>query len=283
MMNLGADNQALDSESFRAIADLAYRESGLILSEEKKAMIQSRLRPRLKALNMRDFPSYSSFVGSEAGTAERPQLISALTTNVSHFFRENHHFELLCKAVLERRLESLRNGGQLRIWSAGCSNGQEACSAAISMLEHAPDIGRLDVRVLGTDIDQKVVSFARQGAYPESFLNNVPETIVRKYFTQETVDGTTMFKTKPAISNLIRFNPLNLLADWPMKCKFDVIFCRNVVIYFDPETQMRLWPRFRACLKSDGYLFLGHSERIAAPDLYDFKAAGPTAYQPANQ
>ena len=280
-MGIQTDNLRLDPKSFQAIADLAYSECGLILSQDKATMIQSRLRPRLRALQISDFETYSNFLGSEEGQSERPELISALTTNVSHFFRESHHFDILCKSVLDRSIEMLRSGGKLRIWSAGCSNGQEACSAAISLLEHAPEVADLDVKILGTDIDRKVVNFARQGCYPAPFLSNVPEPIVERYFTCESSGSENLYRVKPIISGMVTYNPLNLLSSWPMRGKFDVIFCRNVVIYFDAETQKKLWPRFREKLVSGGFLFLGHSERIAAPEQYQFKTAGPTSYQPA--
>lgn len=271
-------NMQLDHESFRSIAELTYRESGLILSQEKAAMIQSRLRKRLQTLDMPDFSTYSRYIHSKDGISERGHLISALTTNVSHFFREKHHFVALCDLVLKPKLDRLRDGGRLRIWSAGCSNGQEACSAAISLLEYAPEIADHDVRILGTDIDANVIRFARSGAYSAQDLNGLPNGLRDKYFDAEEVDGIPRFLTKPILRKMIQFNQLNLLSNWPMKRSFDVIFCRNVVIYFDTETQDGLWPRFRQQLERDGFLFLGHSERICAPETHAFKVSGPTTY-----
>ena len=275
-------NMQLDPESFRAIADFAYRESGLTLVEEKATMIQSRLRQRLRALGLSGFTEYCALIGSEAGQEERRHLISALTTNVSHFFREAHHFETLT-AFLDERLPHLRSGGQMRIWSAGCSNGQEAVSAAIALLEHAPEITSLDLRILGTDIDPKVVSFARAGIYPDRLMNGLADGLRQKYFSPaDAAGGETSFAVVPTIRNMIRFNELNLLAKWPMTRPFDVILCRNVVIYFDADTQAALWPRFRRVLKPDGLLFLGHSERIADPAQHGFAVKGPTTYHPVS-
>lgn len=269
----------LDKNSFRAIADLAYRESGLTLVEEKATMIQSRLRHRLRALKINDFPDYCSYVESEWGRGERKQLISALTTNVSHFFRENHHFDALCDHVGAAML-SLRNGGRFRIWSAGCSNGQEALSAAIRLLHFFPDIADLDLRILATDIDPEVIKFARQGTYPLKYLSGVTEPTLKQYFIQTPgQDGTEAFTAGPNLKKLIRFNELNLLAPWPMRGQFDVIFCRNVVIYFDLATQTGLWPRFREMLAPHGLLFLGHSERISDPATIGFTCFGPTTYR----
>ena len=270
----------LDPASFRAIADLAYRESGLTLVEEKSSMIRSRLRHRLRDLGLSSFTAYSDLLRSEAGQAERRHLISALTTNVSHFFRENHHFDTLVQEF-ENRLPALRAGGAMRIWSAGCSNGQEALSAAISLLEHTPDAAKLDIRILATVIDPEVVQFARNGICPERFMRGVPEGMMTKYFVKDHSDDTEPhYKVRPILSDMIRVNELNLLSAWPMTKRFDVIFCRNEVIYFDATTQSRLWPRFREALSPDGILFLGHSERISEPGTFGFECTGPTTYRP---
>lgn len=270
----------LDPASFRAIAELAYRESGLTLVKEKHAMIRSRLRHRLRALGLSDFSSYSALLQSEAGLRERRHLVSALTTNVSHFFREAHHFKTL-RADFERRLPDLRSGGTMRIWSAGCSNGQEALSAAMTMLECSADVGQLDLRILGTDIDTQVIEFARKGNYPARLMRAVPNDILSKYFERlETQGAEEVYATGPAVREMVRFNTLNLLAAWPMRRKFDVIFCRNVVIYFDLPTQARLWPRLRDAIAPDGVLFLGHSERIPDPARFGFDCVGPTTYRP---
>lgn len=271
---------SLDAASFRAIAALAYRESGLTLIEEKTPMIQSRLRHRLRDLGLVDFPSYCALIESDQGLDERQHLISALTTNVSHFFREDHHFETL-KSELDRCLPKLRAGGQMRIWSAGCSNGQEALSAAITLMEHLPGIADLDVRILATDIDPKVVRFAREGVYPQRLLGGVPAGLIDKYFQQvEAATDEPHFCAHQRLRSMIRINELNLLAPWPMKKRFEVIFCRNVVIYFDIATQETLWPKFHAALAPEGVLFLGHSERISDPARFGFICTGPTTYRP---
>lgn len=271
---------SLDAASFRAIAALAYRESGLTLIEEKTPMIQSRLRHRLRDLGLVDFPSYCALIESDQGLNERQHLISALTTNVSHFFREDHHFETL-KSELDRCLPKLRAGGQMRIWSAGCSNGQEALSAAITLMEHLPGIVDLGVRILATDIDPKVVRFAREGVYPQRLLGGVPAGLIDKYFQQvEAATDEPHFCAHQRLRSMIRINELNLLAPWPMKKRFEVIFCRNVVIYFDIATQETLWPKFQAALAPEGVLFLGHSERISDPARFGFICTGPTTYRP---
>lgn len=270
----------LGPDSFRAIAELAYRESGLTLVEEKSPMIQSRLRHRLRDLGLTDFAAYCALIQSDEGQSERRHLISALTTNVSHFFRENHHFQAL-KQEVDRCLPCLRSGGSMRIWSAGCSNGQEALSAAITLLEYAPEIASYDLRILATDIDPQVVRFARIGTYSDRQMAGVPPALLEKYFEKSEVSlKETYYTARPSLLGIIRFNELNLLSKWPMRKRFDVIFCRNVVIYFDLATQERLWPGFHRYMAADGVLFLGHSERIAQPEKFGFGCTGPTTYRP---
>ncbi len=269
----------LDSDSFQAIADLAYRESGLRLAEEKAPMIQSRLRHRLRALGFSDFGQYSAYVRSTNGSDERKQLISALTTNVSHFFREPHHFDMLRDAA-RAALPRLRRGGRFRIWSAGCSMGQEPLSAAITLLEDMPDIQKYDLRILATDIDRHVIRHAREAFYPDRMTNGLLSPIRAKYFQpMKDADGAMGLMANRSLTRLITYRELNLLQEWPMKGPFDLILCRNVVIYFDIETQKTLWPRFRGMLSPNGTLMLGHSERIADPANYGFGADGSTTYR----
>ncbi len=274
------NNMQLDKSSFQIIAELAYRESGLTLVDEKITMIQSRLRHRLRALKISGFSEYCDLITSDNGRDERKQLISALTTNVSHFFRENHHYDVLIDHVLAR-LPALQKGGRLRIWSAGCSNGQEALSVAIKLAEVIPDIASLDLRILATDIDPAVIKFARAGCYPERLMNGVERSLLGKYFSKSSdLISEKTYSTRSDIRSLIQFNELNLLGPWPMNGPFDAIFCRNVVIYFDLKTQTALWPRFHQILKPDGLFFLGHSERIANPSEFSFRCSGPTVYIP---
>lgn len=274
--------EVLDTATFHAIANLAYQESGLTLVVEKAPMVQSRLRPRLRALGLSDFAQYAKLLHSNDGNSERRQLISALTTNVSHFFREEHHFETLTDLV-RRLLPKLRAGAPLRIWSAGCSQGQEPLSIAMTLKERIPEVSKLDLRILATDIDPKVVAFSRAGLYPERMLARVPEAIRGKYFQPTQSDGSeTHFVADRGLLDMIRHKELNLLSKWPIRARFDAIFCRNTVIYFDAKTQADLWPRFRTHLQPHGVLFLGHSERINDPRSFGFDCTGPTTYQLAS-
>ena len=239
-------------------------------------MIQSRLRPRLKSLKMREFDDYIDFVCSKNGEAETKFLISALTTNVSHFFREEHHFDLMIEYFESMITSGNLKSNRLRIWSAGCSNGQETYSIIMSILERIPTARKVDVKILATDIDPKVVSFANSGCYHGNMLSNISEELLEKYFIES---GNSSYTVNQELKSRAVFRELNLLGNWPMKNCFDVIFCRNVVIYFDQETQQKLWPRFREKLTDNGKLFIGHSERMVAAESFGFKTCGPTAYE----
>ena len=242
-------------------------------------MVQSRLRPRLKVLGLSSISEYLNFVSSGVGNEELKNMISALTTNVSHFFREAHHFDFLRDHLSEKLEAETKQGQRVRVWSAGCSNGQEAVSIAISLLRQMPSISSHDVRILATDIDRDVLKFAIVGEYPERMMSGVSNEDLARYFRITDSNGSLSYQVSQEIRDLIVFKELNLLSSWPMKNYFDVIFCRNVVIYFDAATQNALWPRFHKMLAPSGLFCLGHSERMAEPDRMGFEAIGPTAYR----
>ncbi|MEM7751827.1 MAG: protein-glutamate O-methyltransferase CheR [Pseudomonadota bacterium] len=260
----------LSDSDFRQIAGLAAGEAGLAIPESKKSLVQSRVARRMRALGFKECKDYlATLNGNEA---ETQHLISALTTNVSSFFRETHHFEHIRDAVLKDAPK-----GRLRFWSAGCSNGQEPYSLAIEVLKAIPDAARHDVLILASDIDRNVLAKAERGIYSASEIDGIPKQD-RASFLQELPDGT--HQVIEAIRNLVRFRQLNLNAgSWPMKGPFDAIFCRNVVIYFNDDTQAALWPRFRAMLKPNGLLMLGHSERLHPIEGSGFEAVGVTTYR----
>ena len=274
-MNVSASHAVLEQRAFAAIAALAHQEFGLHIAPEKMKMVQSRLRHRLSELNLTDFDSYSELVCSERGGDEKRCMISALTTNVSHFFREPHHFDLLSAHMLPGLNSRVAQKDRIRIWSAGCSNGQEPYSIAMHMMDKLPSLSDADFRVLATDVDPKVVAFAKEGVYETRVSAGISEEN-KKQFLHWSEDS---FRVSKKIHDCVAFRELNLLAQWPMQHKFDAIFCRNVVIYFDVATQEKLWQRFYQALKPGGLLFLGHSERIGTPSQFGFKTIGTTAYQ----
>ena len=270
---------AMDSKSFAAIAEMAKKEAGLVLPEGKMTMVQSRLRKRLMATGQPNYESYCRFVASAAGDEERRQMISALTTNVSHFFRESHHFDILREKVLPVLQQKARNGQKIRIWSAGCSSGQEPYSISMCLHQAAPDLFTRDILILGTDIDPVILDKAQAATYSEQQISGIPAEMRKSYLERDGAAG--QYRVSEQIRRIVRFRELNLLRDWPMKGQFDAIFCRNVVIYFDAATQASLWPRFRQRLGDGGWIFLGHSERISDSAMTLFDPNGMTAYRAA--
>jgi len=267
----------LNASALARITELAHREAGLHIAPAKAAMVRTRLLRRLRRLGLRDFDSYCDLVDSHVGQEERAKMISSLTTNVSNFFRENHHFEIFRNQALPALIDQARHGKRVRIWSAGCSNGQEPYSIAMTMLEAGMPQGA-DVRILGTDIDPEVIEFAKAADYPGAMLANVPPHLREAYFDANDDEADGSRRVGSALREITRFRVLNLIQDWPMRGQFDAIFCRNVVIYFDQATQDGLWPRFARSLNTHGWLFLGHSERVGEKANSYFRSVGITAY-----
>lgn len=259
---------------FQTIADLAMRDFGLHLTLAKRDLVYSRLLKRLRSLGLDNFGEYCALITCPQGEGERTAMLSALTTNVTHFFREEHHFKLLRDAALPSLIKSAREGGRVRIWSAGCSAGQEPYSLAFTILSLCPEASRLNLRILATDVDAEILAKAEVGKYPEEERKAIPEAMRR--FIEP---ATTGFTIGTAARELITFGRLNLIESWPISGPFQVIFCRNVAIYFDKPTQARLWGRFGEMLSTDGHLCIGHSERVAGPAEQMFRTVGVTAYQ----
>ena len=203
-------------------------------------------------------------------------MIAALTTNVTRFFREPHHFDHLRAKVVDPIAAEIKQGRRLRIWSAGCSSGQEPYSIALSILSLLPDARAYDVKILATDINPLVLDTARKASYPAEEVVSVPADLRRSWM--ENV-GSGAMRLDEAPRGLVTFRPLNLIGAWPMKGPFDAVFCRNVVIYFDEKTQMRLLTRISTLLRPGGYLYLGHSERMVGPAEALFRLDGTTTYR----
>lgn len=276
---LGAAHDFTFSESdFRMISDLANARYGLFLQPSKKALVHSRLAKRLRALKLGSFQEYCELLNQTKGDEEQTHLLSALTTNVTHFFRELHHFEYLQQKIAPEIVSKAEAGAPLRIWSAACSTGQEAYSMAATLLSSEPDLRKLDIKILATDIDPNVIKIARSGIYPSEQIATIPEKW-RRTLSRSAVVENGQIRFNDTLKSIISFGELNLIADWPMKRKFDVIFCRNAAIYFDKTTQARLWQRFADALSDEGYLMIGHSERLSGPAEAAFKNVGITSYQ----
>ena len=269
---------AFSDRDFRMISDLANGRYGLFLQPSKKALVHSRLAKRLRALNLGSFQEYCDLLARPEGNDEQPHLLSALTTNVTHFFREVHHFEYLRDTIAPILIAKAKNGHAVRLWSSACSTGQEAYSMAAALVAADPAVHQHDIKVLATDIDPKVIKTAREGVYPSEQIAAIPAQWQSR-LTASGPAGCGKIAMDDRLKSLISFGELNLVDAWPMQRKFDVIFCRNAAIYFDKTTQARLWQRFASALADDGYLMIGHSERLSGPSQGAFKNIGITTYQ----
>lgn len=272
-----ADDLRIDERSFRRLSDILHRESGIVLSDGKQNLVVSRMSRRLRELGLAGYSDYCAFLEGKGGADERGRLVSMLTTNVTRFFREHHHFDTLDRDILPGLIRHARGGGRVRIWSAGCSTGEEPYGIAMRVLEQMPDAAAHDVRILGTDIDPKVIATGQAGLYSGIDDKHLPAKLRDRYF--DTVDGQPgMIRVSDKLRKLVTLAELNLLRDWPMQGRFDVIFCRNVVIYFDAATRATLWTRFADALTRGGQLFLGHSERVNPAAEARFQPVGITQY-----
>lgn len=269
---------AFSDADFGMIAELANRKYGLYLQTSKKALVYSRLAKRLRALRLDSFADYCSLLDAPEGAEEQSHLLSALTTNVTHFFRERHHFDKLQQDILPTLIEKAQRGGSIRLWSSACSAGQEAYCMAASILAGWPDAASRDVKILATDVDPVILEKARTGVYPEDQLEAIPAAF-RDLMIAPNKTASDNITMRPELRALLSFGQLNLIESWPMKRQFDVIFCRNAAIYFDKQTQATLWKRFADILVPGGFLMIGHSERLSGEATACFKSAGVTTYQ----
>jgi chemotaxis protein methyltransferase CheR len=249
----------LTERQFGTIRDLVFRVCGINLHDGKEGLVQSRLARLLRTLGLEDFDQYIEHVhGDDTGRA-LSDLLDALTTNKTSFFRESRHFDLLRDDILPALMRQRR----VRIWSAGCSTGEEPYTLAMVLRRALPARGGPDTRILGTDLATTVLARARAGEYEESALADVPEPFVRTAFECVRPEPPRHFRVHDDVRSLVRFARLNLMDPWPMRGPLDAIFCRNVMIYFTKETQERLVARFHALLAPGGHLFVGHSESLS--------------------
>lgn len=261
-----------ETRQMECIARIISKETGIVLSTEKAGLIRSRLARRLHATQCRSLGDYVAFVESSAGQAELPELISALTTNVTSFFRERHHFDILSEKVLplietEQRV--------IRIWSAGCSSGQEPYSVAMTALKRLGGAASRGVRIVATDIDRSIIEKGKAAHYSSAEVGTLMHGPMKPYLIR---DGEG-YRLSRQVTDLVTFRELNLHAAWSYRDEFDAIFCRNVMIYFNAEAQLALWRRFISALRPGGWLFIGHSERIPAELRASLSTEGSTAYR----
>lgn len=273
----GISQQVYSREDFQELSNLIHQVAGIVMSPEKGTLIYSRISPLVRDSGQQTFSRYIELIRKDK--AELRKTINALTTNHTFFFRERHHFDHLATQVRPMLLDKLRAGKPVRIWSAGCSTGEELYSLTMALL--GPDRADArsflngDIAILATDLADHAVSAATDGCYPFDTLKDVPTELIRAW---TKLDGDNVHMLDE-VKNLIRVRRLNLLGQWPMQRPFDVIFCRNVMIYFDQPTKDKLVTRFIDQLLPQGYLYIGHSERACGPSERKLTLVGGTIYR----
>ena len=256
-------------DDFDRIRRFIHQRAGIALNPSKKDMVYGRLVRRIRALQLPSFTAYLERLFSERGGEELEHFVNALTTNLTYFFREEHHFPILADHLRSR-------SGEVSIWCCAASTGEEPYSLAMTALEAASSGARLNVNIVATDLDTNVLRVGAEGIYGAEAINKLPAGMANRYF--DRVDDQR-WRAKPALRQMIRFQQLNLVdTQWSVRGPFDAIFCRNVMIYFDRDTQLAVLRRFAPLLKPDGLLFVGHSENFYhATDL--FRLRGKTVYE----
>ncbi len=268
---------AITDEEFERFRSLVYRESGISLNDSKKSLLVARLSKRLRTLGLATFRDYYERVLEEPAGDEFTQMLDCIATNKTDFFREPVHFEFLRERVLPA-LDSLK---RIRIWSSACSSGEEPYTIAMTLFDGVAAPLQWDWKILASDLSTRVLAQAAPGVYEEERVRELSPEVIRRHFLKGRGREAGMVKVRPHLSDMILFRRINLMDErYPIKTPLDVIFCRNVMIYFDRPTQQRLVNKFHRYLKPGGHLFIGHSESLQWV-THPFRAVAPTIYQKA--
>jgi chemotaxis protein methyltransferase CheR len=249
-------------DDFNSLRKLVREVTGITLADSKRELVYGRLSRRLRALDLDSFRDYRDLLASDAGRDELSEFTNAVTTNLTSFFRENHHFDYLRDQFLLPRAANSAASRRIRIWSAGCSSGEEPYSIAMTIAESLPDWKRWDIRILATDLDSEVLAKGQSGLYKEDRVRGMNPRRLSRFFTESNGPSGRMYQFDPEVASMISFRQLNLMHPLPMRGPLDVIFCRNVVIYFDKDTQRDLFARVAPLQRPGDLLFLGHSESL---------------------
>jgi chemotaxis protein methyltransferase CheR len=265
------------AEDFAALRELVKTHTGIHLTEQKRELVYGRLSRRLRALGLESFRTYREVL--ERGDREElVQFCNAITTNLTSFFREAHHFEYLREQVLRSRAADALGARRLRFWSAGCSSGEEPYSLAMTIYEALPEARRWDIRILATDLDTEVLARGERGVYDAERVRGLPAARLERFFRDDGHGKSVRYTVTRELRDLITFRELNLMRALPMRGPFDAIFCRNVIIYFDKDTQRELFARIAQLQRPGDLLFLGHSESLyRVSDAYTL--VGKTIYR----
>lgn len=267
----GLGEATLSPAHFARIIEMLHAHCGIRMRTGKEGLVRARLAKRLRLLGLSDYDSYLDLVERDPARLEFTEMVDALTTNKTSFFREEAHFDFLQDTVFPACT------GPIRLWSAGCSSGEEPYTLAMLLNESLPESSARNVKILATDISHRVLATAKAGVYSADALSEAPRAMVQKYWTPAVSSGAARVEAAPSLKRMIQFGRLNLMAPWPMRGPFDAILCRNVMIYFDKATQQELVARYYALLRPGGYLFVGHSESLTGLD-HRFRYVQPAVY-----
>ncbi|MGB8012263.1 MAG: protein-glutamate O-methyltransferase CheR [Terriglobales bacterium] len=277
---MSVHEDSISNSDFDRLRSLIYSTSGITLSPEKKTMLELRVKRRLRSLHLESYAAYCAYLfGGHNQKEEIVHLIDAVSTNKTDFFREPEHFEFLVQRALPGLVAGDESGRPLRIWSAGCSTGEEPYTLAMVLHERGPDYPGFRFQVLATDISTAVLTKAERGVFSLEALSPVPEGLRRKYFMRSRNPETKLLRVVPELRSLIEFRRLNFMdADFGLRQPVNVIFCRNVMIYFDRPTQERILQKLAAQVVPGGYVFVGHSETLHDMDV-PLTAVAPAVYR----
>ncbi len=267
----------LSAPDYQFLKNLVYKDSAIVLGDDHAYLLEARLGPLAQLEGVADVTALVRVLQKAADPALRRRVVETMTTNETSFFRDIQPFEVLKNTILPELVKKRATERSLRIWSGAASTGQEACSLAMTLLEHQRDVALgWDVQILGTDLSSRVVERAKSGLYSQLEVNRgLPAPMLMKHFTRSGVQ----WQTSSAVQRLVQYRVMNLAAAWPLMPQFDIIFLRNVLIYFDMDTRRAIFTRLRNCLRKDGVLFIGGAESIReADDAFECVRAGSTHY-----
>ena len=269
----------MSDDDFRRVSDLIYSHCGINLHEGKRSLVRARLAKRIREGNFASFGAYIDYAESEQGEKEFTNLVDAISTNLTSFFREDSHYQYLREVFLPDLMarKSQSKERRIRAWSAGCSSGEEPYSMAITLLEETEKRGKWDIRILASDVSTRMLDRASAGSYDAEQIAPLNQQQRSRFLSANRIYGKKVYQVSAALQNMIRFRYLNLMNEWPFQGPFDVIFCRNVMIYFDKPTKEKLINRFWDCLASGGLLCIGHSESLTGTE-HKFRYVQPVTY-----
>lgn len=268
-------DHSITTDEFQRFRTLIYDESGITLSDQKRTLLASRLSKRIHELGLATFSDYYERVTKDQTHEEFTRMLDLISTNKTDFFREPKHFDFLRERILPEQAKSQR----IRIWSSACSTGEEPYTIAMTLYEGVSNPTQWDFKILASDLSTRVLAKAAAGVYDEERFRDVPPEVLKRNFLRGQGDSASKYKVKPHLASIIQFRRLNLMDErFPIKNPLDLIFCRNVMIYFDRPTQERLVNKFYRYLRPGGYLFIGHSESLQWVE-HPFKSLAPTIYQ----